>query len=193
MSQINLYFPTPIYVEEAIVSVDENIKWADKIIQMQDSITSGGKTWEGNTYTTHGTFDLTNDETFSPLIDIISKHVQNFTNEHSSTYVHTCNSAWGNVNTQGTFQEYHSHPASVFSCVYYPKVPSGSGNIVFESPLVPDMMPVKNFKQLNDLTQDRIDYQPKEGMLLIFRSYLRHCVQSGTNTDPRVSISLNFG
>ena len=43
MPQINLYFPTPIYVEEAIVSVDENIKWADKIIEMQDSITSGGK------------------------------------------------------------------------------------------------------------------------------------------------------
>lgn len=193
MSQINLYFPTPIYTHEDIFNKEQNDLWSNKILELQETIPSGGTTWEGNTYTTHGTFDLLDDSTFSPLINIIADHVQKFASEFASEYTYQCNGAWGNINTKGTYQEYHVHPHSVFSCVYYPKVPQGAGNIVFESPLVPDMMPVRNITKQNDLNFERIDYHPKEGMLIIFRSYLRHCVQQGTNTESRVSISLNFG
>tara|TARA_B110000503_G_scaffold84323_1_gene128408 strand:+ start:564 stop:1145 length:582 start_codon:yes stop_codon:yes gene_type:complete len=193
MPAINLYFPTPIYIEYDLFNEEQNINWTTRLLELQKTVSSGGESWEGNTYTTHGKFDLLDDILFRPLIEKIQSHVNEFTKAHNSDFLHTCNSAWGNINTINTFQEYHSHPGSVFSCVYYPKVPVGSGSIVFENPLAPDMMPVKNVTVFNDLTQERIDYRPKEGMLLIFRSYLRHCVQSGTNADPRVSISLNFG
>ena len=80
----------------------------------------------------------------------------------------------------------------MFSAVYYPKVPEGSGSIVFENPLVPDMMPVQNIEERDDMTFERISYQPKDGMLVIFRSYLQHCVRQGTNTEDRISIALNY-
>ena len=72
MSQINLYFPTPIYTHEDIFNKEQNDLWSNKILELQETIPSGGTTWEGNTYTTHGTFDLLDDSTFSPLINIIA-------------------------------------------------------------------------------------------------------------------------
>ena len=81
----------------------------------------------------------------------------------------------------------------MFSAVYYVKVPEGSGNIIFEDPRMPDMLPVKNIPERNSLSFNKIGYTPAEGTLLIFRSSLRHCVQEGTNVDPRISISMNFG
>jgi hypothetical protein len=58
--------------------------------------------------------------------------------------------------------------------------------------LVPDMMPVLNIKKINTLSRERVWFEPKEGTLIIFRSYIRHSVRAGTNTEPRVSIALNY-
>ena len=192
MPEIKLYFPTTIYAEGNLFDSEQNKVWSDKLLELQNHVPNGGIDWEGDTYTTHGTYDLMNDKLFEPLLDKIQYHVNAFTNEHDSDYEHTCNSAWGNINQPGTYQEFHSHPSSVFSCVYYPKVPTGSGDIIFESPLVPDMMPIKGIKKIGDLSIQRIWYTPEEGMLIIFRSYLRHSVRMGTNTEPRISIALNY-
>ena len=192
MSEINLYFPTPIYTHTNLFDKEQNEQWSNAILKLQETVPSGGQTWQGNTYTTHETYNLLTDNMFLPLIESVTSHVDAFTNEFISDYEHTCQSAWGNVNMPGTFQEYHVHPSSVFSCVYYPKVPENSGDIVFESPLIPDMMPVKNISSPGNLNFERINIPPQEGLLIIFRSYLRHCVNQGFNTEPRISIALNY-
>lgn len=193
MAEINLYFPTAIYTETNLFSEEENIQWIDRILELQDTVPSGGEGWEGRTYTTHSKYDLIQDPLFSPLIEKVQLHVNEFTSAHGSNLLHTCNGAWANINIPNTYQEYHVHPSSVFSCVYYPKVPEGSGSIVFENPTLPDMMPVLNIKERNDLSFERVAYTPEAGTLLIFRSFIRHCVREGTNTEPRISIALNFG
>lgn len=193
MAEINLYFPTPVYVETDLFDEEQNKIWCNRILELQKIVPAGGVEWEGGTYTTHSTFNLLEDATFEPLFIAVQEHINAFTKEHNSEHQHICNSAWANVNKPGTYQEYHTHPSSVFSCVYYPSVPEGSGNIVFESPHVPDMFPVAGITQMNDLTFERIHIAPKVGTLLIFRSYVRHCVQQGTNKEPRISIALNYG
>jgi len=54
------------------------------------------------------------------------------------------------------------------------------------------MLLVKGVRSLNALTYTTCSYKPVQGMLLIFRSSLRHMVKVGSNTDPRVSLSFNF-
>jgi len=192
MAEINLYFPTAIYVERNLFDKKQNKLWADKISDMENNIPSGGLGWEGKTYTTHNTFNLLEDNDFAPLFDAAQFHVNAFTNEHNSQKEHTCNSAWANINAPGTYQEYHIHPNSVFSCVYYPKVPEGSGALVLENPNPPDMFPIQQINQFNDLTFESHVFTPEVGTLLIFRSYIRHCVQTGTNDESRISIALNY-
>lgn len=192
MPDIQLHFPTPFYIEQNLFSKTQNDKWADEILELQKTVPSGGVAWEGNTYTTHNTFNLSDLPSFKPLLDEIQIHVNNFTNEYDSDIVHNCTNVWGNINEPGTYQEFHSHPNHVFSCVYYPRVPQGSGEIIFESPLVPDMRPVNNMKSINVLSEERFHITPNEGTLIIFRSFIRHAVRAGKNTTPRISIALNY-
>jgi len=192
MAEIQLYFPSAIYVEHNLFDNKQNNIWSERILDLQKTIPSGGADWEGNTYTTHSTFNLLNDAEFAPLLNEVQTHINNFTNEYNSEHHHVCSDAWANINHPGTYQEFHVHHSCIFSCVYYPKVPKGSGEIIFESPLMPDMMPVPKIKKPNTLSQERVFFTPEEGMLIIFRSSVRHSVRAGTNTEPRVSIALNY-
>ena len=40
--------------------------------------------------------------------------------------------AWLNINSEGTFQEFHTHNNAIFSCVYWVAAPVGSGKLIFE-------------------------------------------------------------
>ena len=193
MAQIETWFPTAIYVQKNLFPRSMNNLWANKVISLKENVPTGGKDWEGKTYTTHTTFDLKEDDIFKELIAQVTDHVHEFTKAHGSEVKYSCQHAWANVSLERNFQEYHTHDGSVFSAVYYPKVPEGSGNIVFEDPRLPDMLPIAKISERNALSFEKIGYEPEEGMLLIFRSYLRHAVKEGTNTEPRISFALNFG
>ena len=96
------------------------------------------------------------------------------------------------VNTEGTHQEFHTHNGNIFSCVYWVKTPTGSGNLIFEDPKCPDMLPIRKLTGENDLNRQRICYAAVERRLIIFRSYLRHMVEPCKNKSPRMSIAVNF-
>jgi uncharacterized protein (TIGR02466 family) len=100
-------------------------------------------------------------------------------------------SAGSRASTITAHHELEIHPNSVFSAIYYASCPEGSGDVIFEKDQV-DMLPVKGVQSLNALTFTSCSYKPVQGMLLIFRSSLRHMVQVGSNTDARVSLSFNF-
>ena len=193
MAKIELWFPTIIYSEEDLFSNSTNERWANSLFEIEKTVKSGGDDWEGKTYTTHTTYELASDNTFNSLIETITHHVNGLAAQYGSTAKYKVDGSWANIARQGNYQEYHTHDGSVFSAVYYVKVPEGSGNIIFEDPRMPDMLPVKNIPERNSLSFNKIGYTPAEGTLLIFRSSLRHCVQEGTNVDPRISISMNFG
>lgn len=193
MAKIELWFPTVIYSEENLFSKEVNSKWAKKLLEIETQVPTGGEEWEGKTYTTHNKYNLAADATFKSLIDVATEHVHVYAKEHGSTAKYKCDIAWANISKENNFQEYHTHDGSVFSVVYYVASPPSSGDIVFEDPRMPDMLPMRHIKERNSLSFVKIGYKSQEGTLLIFRSSLRHCVQSGTNVDPRISIAMNFG
>jgi uncharacterized protein (TIGR02466 family) len=111
---------------------------------------------------------------------------------HGSTGIFSCDYSWVNIADAGQFQEFHTHNGNTFSLTYYITAPEGSGQIVFEDPKEPDMKPVKNITDRNTLSFIKTGIVPKQGSLIIFRSYLRHLVTPGTNATPRISVSMNF-
>lgn len=187
-----MWFPVAIYSAEDIITVEQNNTLREHCLAIQSNTPSGGVEWIGGTYNTHQTHDLHNDLQFQPVLDAVSYHVHQFAKMHNSTGTYTNNYSWMNISKAGDWQEFHTHNANVFSAVYYVSAPEGSGRILFEDPKEPDMFPVKEVQGKNQLSYTRIHYTPKSGLLLIFRSYLRHLVEPGTNIDPRISIALNF-
>lgn len=192
MQKVEMWFPVAIYSAEDIITVEQNNTLRNHCLAIQSTTPSGGVEWIGGTYNTHQTHDLHNDLQFQPVLDAVSYHVHQFAKMHNSAGTYTNNYSWMNISKAGDWQEFHTHNANVFSAVYYVSAPEGSGRILFEDPKEPDMFPVKEVQGKNQLSYTRIHYTPKSGLLLIFRSYLRHLVEPGTNIDPRISIALNF-
>ena len=101
--------------------------------------------------------------------------------------------SWINVSERGGFNLPHSHPQALLSAVYYLKVPSGSGDIVFRDPRQgANLSPFHGAKQIcppNNSADIRIT--PKEGLLLIFPNWLEHWVDQHKGEGERISIALN--
>ena len=192
MASIDLWFPVAIYEEKNLFPFSKNEEWAEISLELQKSVPSAGQEWYGNTYTTINNHDISKDPRFEELKNEVTKHVNAFAKSHNSDEVYNCHAAWVNVNETGTFQEYHSHSNSVFSAIYYISSPPGSGSVVFEDPKEPDMLPLRGIKERNNLSYCVTKYPCEQGKLIIFRAYLRHLVQPGTNTRPRISAAFNF-
>lgn len=192
MSKVELWFPVAIYTEDNLISEDQNDLLKQHCLSIKENTPSGGSEWMGGTYNTHGTHDLSKDKIFQPVLDLVSYHVHQFAQMHNCTAKYENNYSWMNISNGPAWQEFHSHNGNVFSAVYYVSAPEGSGRIVFEDPKEPDMCPLKTKDNRNQLSYSRVGYQPKERTLVIFRSYLRHLVEPGTNVDPRISIAMNF-
>ena len=194
---IELYFPTPIYNVENMFSKEQNVKWADELLKVKENNPIQSTYWPGDTYTTCGPLHdgLKENEIFYPLNTIVKDHVNNFAAQHDANQGLVCKESWANISLLGNFQEFHCHEGRIISGIYYVKTPEGSGPLVFNNPRGPDMMPLirKNSGNPTDiLSTKRIIITPKEGMLILFRSYLEHMVLPNKNTDPRISISFNF-
>lgn len=192
MSKVELWFPVAIYTEDNLISQEQNNLLKQHCLTIKENTPSGGSEWMGGTYNTHGTHDLSKDAIFQPVLDLVSYHVHQFAQMHNCTSRYENNYSWMNISNGPAWQEFHSHNGNVFSAVYYVSAPEGSGRIVFEDPKEPDMCPLKTKDNRNQLSYSRVGYQPKERTLVIFRSYLRHLVEPGTNVDPRISIAMNF-
>jgi len=136
-------------------------------------------------------------ETFSMLRisieDQIKQYIQSMS-ECCQKVSLSMHDSWVNVQRPGQFQEYHDHLSSKkvqFSGVYYLSVPQRSGNIQFRHP---------NVKLLNRWSDDlaclRHNFfyvlQPKNGLLLLFPSWLDHMVQKNESDFNRISLSFNF-
>ena len=102
---------------------------------------------------------------------------------------------WINFNKTSSSNMLHTHPNSQISGVYYIQVPENSGKILFENPHTFDA-----FSEIQSYSDDfkydtsqyyAVDIQGKEGLLLVFPSYLRHGVHINKSELDRISISFN--
>lgn len=101
--------------------------------------------------------------------------------------------SWININPHQSYNLKHLHPRSLFSGAYYPKVPEGDcGDIIFyRDNIMLSYLPSYVVADWNDLTSGTAAYKVKEGMLLIFPSWLEHSVTPNFTSEDRISISFN--
>ena len=78
----------------------------------------------------------------------------------------------------------------MFSGVYYARVPTGSSDIKFRHPAWNLYMP---HVEQNKYNSDTCNFKLYERVMIIFPSTLLHCVPSGENNEPRISLSFNYG
>ena len=150
--------------------------------------------WFCDTYNSLESYDHREDDIFNQLIDKAGEEVIAFSNQYMIYPKKIqCYNAWFNIASKGNYQEFHQHPMSHFSVVYYVKVPEDSGCLIIRNQNVnSDMFPLIKAKQFNSLNQQTFKFKPSNQDLIIFRSNIQHMVEKNNSEEDRVSIAMNF-
>jgi len=105
---------------------------------------------------------------------------------------------WVNVNPQHGFNVPHDHPGYTWSGVYYVSLPekkdpkSRSGSIELLDPRTNTAAMATDIARSSTYFSPKRTLTPKNGMILIFPSYLRHWVYPNEEEQDRISMAFNF-
>lgn len=104
------------------------------------------------------------------------------------------NNLWFNINGHKDHNMLHDHQGSLISGVLYSSVeePDLMGNIEFhrDDHAIHYIPPLDRY---NHFTSHKGSYQPREKILLLFPSWLKHSVNSNMSQKERYSLSFNYG
>jgi uncharacterized protein (TIGR02466 family) len=100
---------------------------------------------------------------------------------------------WINIMSRDAAHPSHVHPGAVVSGTFYVKTPEGCAGIRFEDPRIEHFagLPPRRSDCRRENRQ-RISYDVDAGKVILFESWLRHCVEPNPTIDERVSVSFNY-
>jgi len=98
---------------------------------------------------------------------------------------------WANMNFTRHAHHQHAHPNNHISGVYYAKAPERCGDILFYDPRPQAHLMEPAVKTYTPITSAQHRFQPEEGMMLLFPSWLEHSVEPNLSGDARVSMAFN--
>jgi uncharacterized protein (TIGR02466 family) len=197
----------PIFITSCYTTYLENVNntlLIETIKQLEKSNPSNTRSNKGGWQSVpRESKDVDNLVTLELFNNVIMPMAQKIMNVWSLPIELSKYSYWYNINKRYNYNSAHPHPNSYISGVYYIKVPSNSGRIMFDrSQTESDRMFFQTQYLLNnsiDVDNPRINtehwFAPQEGMLLMFPGHLMHSVEQNLSTDDddsRISLSFNF-
>jgi uncharacterized protein (TIGR02466 family) len=190
-------FSTPLYDGEI---ADERLLGAlAHSIRSLAADDAAGRRWSKahgyNGYTSYSSLDdlPKRDPAIADLAKLLTRHAAIFARDLAWEVKPRLDSLWVNLLRGSGHHSAHIHPHSILSGTLYIEVPKRSGAIRFEDPRLPQMMaaPIRRTDAVEEL-QPFVTVQPHAGLLLMWESWLRHEVLTGTGRGERLSISFNF-
>jgi uncharacterized protein (TIGR02466 family) len=108
--------------------------------------------------------------------------------------------SWINNHKSGDYAQAHCHKNAIFSGVYYLKIPKdfyNAGDLSFEKGYFNNVGVAPStfhfeYEEYNNINADTYKITPKDGMIIIFPSYLYHAVTLNSTKEDRLSLAFNF-
>jgi len=186
----DLVFPTPIYIADIKhptlnQQLEKNIiNWSN---QDKGVVRTNIKGW-------HSTTDMNLKPEYQDLVNMLYEAQRTIYDQEHLDSEPFLGNMWANINPPGSMNRAHIHPNSLWSGVYYVKASENSGQLKIEDPKSVALMVrprMKKGKPPRRLWRED-NYQPKAGRLIMFPSWLNHCVDTNESNDIRISVSFNF-
>lgn len=102
--------------------------------------------------------------------------------------------SWVNFFYPNQSEQQHNHYGNFISGVYYINIPENSGVYRFYDPAPQKIMwngAYLNLANKNVSNQTSGTYIPEEGKMIIFPSWLEHCVMTNKSNQIRISLAFN--
>lgn len=91
----------------------------------------------------------------------------------------------------GDIHPRHCHPNNILSGVFYLQVPKDSASLIFYDPKsVRDTILLPK-REDTVVTSDSITFAPKEGLFLIWESWIHHQVEKNESSEGRITLVFN--
>ncbi|MDB4547941.1 TIGR02466 family protein [Akkermansiaceae bacterium] len=185
-----LHFPTPIYIAD--------IEHPTLNQELERDILAWSKKDKGvvrtNVQGWHSHTTMQDMSEYKKLVHMLYEAQKTIYDQEHLDSEPVLGNMWANINPPGGMNRAHQHPNSLWSGVYYIKAPKNSGHLKIDDPRSVACMsrprqkvgkkPTRLFRETH--------YEPKAGRLIMFPSWLMHCVDPNESNDIRISVSFNF-
>ncbi len=190
-----LIFPTVIQMTKVGEHAELNFRLNREIEEIRGATPNGRpSSWACDVYTTIGNnFLLHQRPGFRRLTGLFVQHAERYGRAMDypmDRYFVSIDMCWLNAYRRGQSQERHTHINYIFSGIYYLKAPAGASKLIVHAPTC-DTMVVPRYKERAVLNTPYMEIEPQEGLMLIFRSNLRHSVKASDIDAERISIAMN--
>ncbi len=194
--RLETLFPSAVHITEVEQALTFNRKLLRTIRSIQAQTPNGRpESWASTVYTTLNSADqLHLMAEFSALHEMILQEAGSFAdalgiNHHD--YPLRVTDCWFNIYGPKDGQEIHQHANNIISGSYYAKTPPGCSGLMFHS-VIADVMLKPPLTQINKLNESVVEMPVREGMLVLFPSWLKHSVRPSASAEERISISFNL-
>ena len=182
------FFPTLIYAKDVDLNTD----------QLANDIVAWSKQDKGikktNVKGWHSETNMHEMPQFKSLVDELFKMQFEVFKEEWLDREPVLGNMWANINPPGGYNAPHIHANSHFSGVYYIKAPKDSGKLICNDPRPGEqlIMPARVKGTPPKELWREVHLDPLEGRIIMFPSWLWHCVEPNKSNDIRISVSFNF-
>ena len=187
-----LYFPTSIYIHDVKDPTAMNQELEKNILKWQQEDPKGlNKTNRGGW---HSPTTMHDKPEHQHLISTLFNMAQEIFKKEQLDQSVALGNMWANINPPRAWNLKHNHANAFFSGVYYVKVPVNAGQLEAHDPRPgPQLLrPKQNTDNLSREYWRSVSFDPQEGRIIIFPSWLEHEVKSNESNEMRISISFNF-
>ena len=197
-----ILFPTPMYRKDLPNAKDLN-KYLFKHIKAwyKQDLKAGKPLGEFKTnsgFGWHSSTDMNDKKEYRPLIQELFKMAEACSKDYGIKPKLGLGNMWANVNPTYSYNKTHTHPNSIWSGVYYIKVPKNSGKLFLEDPRPgPNTLMPRRVEGMPKELWRVVAYDAVEGRMIFFPAWQPHGVDINMNTEKgeknwRVSVSYNF-
>jgi len=192
-TELHLFFPTPIWTNKIENYLEINNKMSKYIHALRDKdLLTLRKSNIGGWHSPD--FDLKDPNTIFFINSISPILNEMFTDMDWDIENQKINitSMWSIINNKEASNDRHIHGNNFISAAYYIKAPKNCGHIVFYDPRAAPVFSHPKSNRPNKLNANSHSIEPKEGLLVLFPSYLQHSVEASQSNEERIVISFNI-
>jgi len=185
-----LHFPTPIYIAD--------IKHPTLNQELERDIVAWSKQDKGvvrtNVQGWHSTTDMHERPEYKNLVNMLYEAQKTIYDQEHLASEPFLGNMWANINPPGGMNRAHQHPNSLWSGVYYVKAPKNCGHLKIDDPRNSASMirPRQKEGPVPSRLYRETHYEAIDGRLIMFPSWLIHCVDPNESNEIRISVSFNF-
>ena len=187
-----LYFPTSVYIHDVKDPTIMNQELEKNILKWQEEDPKGIQ--KTNLGGWHSPSTMQDKPEYQQLIAELFNMMKEIFKKEQIENIVALGNMWANVSPPQAWNMKHNHANAFFSGAYYIKTPTNSGKLTLHEPRPGPLLlrPKQKEENLPKEYWKSVSFDPQEGRIIIFPSWLEHEVRPNESNDTRISVSFNF-